>query len=682
MRCAAFSPDSTQIATAGDAAIVKLWDARTGKALLDWSANVRPTHLVFSPDGTRILTGSIEQAVNVWDARTGKLLLDAKGMVGDESSVAFSPDGNRIVAGRMDWTARVIDARTGAVQLELKGRPPVANTIYMVTGVLCVAFSPDGTRIVTGGTIDSSTAEASVWDARTGAELLQLKGHTARVMSAAFSPDGTRIITGSEDGTVKVWDTRTGTPRLELDGIKGALCAAFSPDGTRIVTGGVGVPGEATVWDAWIGTPQLALKGLKGSVKSVAFSKDGTLIATGGGGTGSARPTVSGAKATVWDARTGAPLVELKGLTEPVNSVAFSPDGTRLVTAGGRIPNGGAGELKVWDATNGNCAARPDRKGFAWLFMGERRRERGVQPGRSAVRRGGWQRQPPERGESAGRRDGNGPGRNEREQEPGDERGVQQGRHADRHRQFRQDGDRLGRGDGDGSRRAERAHGRRELRGLQPRRQAGRHRQRRPDGKGLGRVDGDDPRRAERSHRCRHECVLQRRRDSDSHRRRWLDGRRGRGLRVAHPDRQGTAGRGGDCLPPAAHAAELVALPGRLPGARAAKDAFAAAFYLNLVPPDERKGVLEQAEADAFAALSKLAGEHQRAGKLDEALPLLIEILKVNKAKLGPNDPATIQTADTLGRVYHQMGQFEKGIPLLEDVLKDRKAKSGRTRRR
>ena len=112
--------------------------------------------------------------------------------------------------------------------------------------------------------------------------------------------------------------------------------------------------------------------------------------------------------------------------------------------------------------------------------------------------------------------------------------------------------------------------------------------------------------------------------------------------------------------------------------ARAAKDDFAAAFYLNLVPPDERKAVLEQADADAFAALSKLAGEHQRAGKLDEALPLLIEILKVNKAKLGPDDPATIQAAETLGRVYNQMGQFEKGIPLLEDVLKDRKAKFGR----
>src|SRR5262249_33558911 len=107
-------------------------------------------------------------------------------------------------------------------------------------------------------------------------------------------------------------------------------------------------------------------------------------------------------------------------------------------------------------------------------------------------------------------------------------------------------------------------------------------------------------------------------------------------------------------------------------------DDFAAAFYLNLIPPDERKGVLEQAEADAFAALSNLAVEHARAGKLEEAVPLYIEILKINKAKLGPEDPATIQTAETLGGIYYQMGQFEKAIPLWEDVLKYRKAKLGR----
>jgi WD40 repeat protein len=47
-----------------------------------------------------------------------------------------------------------------------------------------------------------------VWDAKTGAEALTLKGHTDRVLSASFSPDGTRIVTASDDSTARVWDAR------------------------------------------------------------------------------------------------------------------------------------------------------------------------------------------------------------------------------------------------------------------------------------------------------------------------------------------------------------------------------------------------------------------------------------------------------------------------------------------
>src|SRR5262249_25171996 len=93
---------------------------------------------------------------------------------------------------------------------------------------------------------------------------------------------------------------------------------------------------------------------------------------------------------------------------------------------------------------------------------------------------------------------------------------------------------------------------------------------------------------------------------------------------------------------------------------------------------EERKGVLEQAEDDAFVGLFRLAAEHERAHKPEKAVPLYIEILKINKTKLGPKDPATLEAMETLGRIYSQMGQFEKAIPLWEEVVKHRKAKLGR----
>ena len=49
-----------------------------------------------------------------------------------------------------------------------------------------VAFSPDGTKILTGG-----DRTAKLWDAGTGAVLRTLGGHSDYVSSVAFSPDGT-----------------------------------------------------------------------------------------------------------------------------------------------------------------------------------------------------------------------------------------------------------------------------------------------------------------------------------------------------------------------------------------------------------------------------------------------------------------------------------------------------------
>jgi serine/threonine protein kinase len=82
--------------------------------------------------------------------------------------------------------------------------------------------------------------------------IFTLYGHTSAVGSVAFSPDGTRIVTGSEDQTAKVWDARTGTPQRELKGhTNGVTSVAFSPDGTRIVTSSD--EGAAKVWDARTG---------------------------------------------------------------------------------------------------------------------------------------------------------------------------------------------------------------------------------------------------------------------------------------------------------------------------------------------------------------------------------------------------------------------------------------------
>ena len=72
--------------------------------------------------------------------------------------------------------------------------------------VLAVAWSPDGTRIVSG----EHDSTIQIWDTRTGKRLLTYQGHSNQVLAVAWSPDGTRIASGGFDWRVQVWNASTG----------------------------------------------------------------------------------------------------------------------------------------------------------------------------------------------------------------------------------------------------------------------------------------------------------------------------------------------------------------------------------------------------------------------------------------------------------------------------------------
>jgi TPR repeat protein len=162
-----------------------------------------------------------------------------RAVLSGSTSAAFSPDGARIVTASQDNnTARLWDAKTGALLAVLQGHTNSVNS---------AAFSPDGARVVTA----SRDKTARLWDAKTGAALAVLQGHTNSVTSAAFSPDEARIVTTSyDDNTARLWDAKTGAVLAVLQGHTNSVnSAAFSPDGARVVT--ASSDNTARLWEVW-----------------------------------------------------------------------------------------------------------------------------------------------------------------------------------------------------------------------------------------------------------------------------------------------------------------------------------------------------------------------------------------------------------------------------------------------
>ena len=251
----------------------------------------------------------------------------------------------------------------------------VSATPSQVDFVTSVAFDPEADLMVTS----SRDGVARVWDVSTGGPLAELRGHTDEIADAAFNGDG-RVVTLSLDGTVRSWQVVEGRVIRHADWV---LDAVFSPDGERVAT--AAADGGARVTELGGGAP-VAIRGLAVDLQtanSIAFDPDGQRVVVAGG------HDAQYGQIVVADAATGEVRQELLPAGQVVTTAAFSPDGEWLVTTAVEEPPA------LWRLSESALTgdSEPDRDArHPQRPVG---RAGGVQPGRPVDRDGRQRRRRP-----------------------------------------------------------------------------------------------------------------------------------------------------------------------------------------------------------------------------------------------------------------------------------------------
>jgi WD40 repeat protein/serine/threonine protein kinase len=273
----ALSFDGKKLVTGTASGLVQWW-TEVGEP---WGTPFHHRSLIqavtLSHDGTALLTASENGLICLWDTNTGAVSRSPLVLPNFRlRAAALAPDKKKIVAASGYTVQQWSLERTqpiGLMSLASKHGPPIVHG----REVSCVAYSPDGTLILSA----STDGTAQLWDSSTGAAVHgRLKHGEGEVRWAAFSLDGKWLVTVGSNRLGRLWSASTGEAIGAPMTHKGFIeSATFRPPGTQILTGGT--DGKATFWDG----ATLAHKGPildhMGWVHSATFSRDSDFLLTG-----------------------------------------------------------------------------------------------------------------------------------------------------------------------------------------------------------------------------------------------------------------------------------------------------------------------------------------------------------------------------------------------------------------
>jgi WD40 repeat protein len=391
----AVSIDGRRVVSAGDDAMVRVWDLRNLRAKpLELSGHGALVESVtFSPtDDSAVISAGDDGRIMVWNAREGCLAEESEVLPTVEYTVAVSPEGTMVAAAGADGTVRLFSLSkiTSCVQKknDLSGVQTLAATENGVLAghagtTFAVAFSPTADRLASAGVDGSIRIWGPATDGFSRAELRSRNADgsaiklSSVVTTVAISTDSRFIAAGDEDGNIHVWNRPSDDVEPEFKAATIAWKAhegklrslVFVPNASRQVLVSAGSDGVLKRWDPETGSSVGAdMADNAAPIASIAISSDDKVLAA----------LSSDGTVRLWDPVSGRQLNHFErpkdaGEVDQFDAVGFSRGGKYLALGSSydlRVLSleSGKSERKLVGHTGQIRSISTLRAGPAWLL--------------------------------------------------------------------------------------------------------------------------------------------------------------------------------------------------------------------------------------------------------------------------------------------------------------------------
>ena len=276
-------------------------------------------------DASRVVAGLADGRVAIWNGRDATTI-NVPAHKARVLAVGVTPDKRRVLSVASDGSLAESPMAQGAAAR-------TARVDFGVAPTRAAMFSPDGSRLITGGEF----GDVRVYDVESGKLRREMRGHLTEIQDLAFYPRLTLIASASADTDVRIWDGSSGRVAGLVESDVSMFALAFNPRDGTLASGGADRRVTFRNPTAYAPAGVVSLQAPK-MVATLAWSPDGRLLAIGD--VDDATLSKGGLQIVAVSTRTVVATLDTGG--EPANRIVFFADGNRLAAIIGRT-------LRAWN---------------------------------------------------------------------------------------------------------------------------------------------------------------------------------------------------------------------------------------------------------------------------------------------------------------------------------------------